>query len=127
MKKPQKNWLEWIVFAISLCLVLGTAGVLLQQHFTMTKGPPDPQIALGEVEPHDGFFAVPVKVTNRGDTTAESVHIEVELTSPDGKRETADFDLPFLPRHAEREGWVTFHQDPRLGKLQGRVLGYQKP
>lgn len=127
MKKPQKNWLEWTVFAFSLCLVLSAAALLLYQHFTMTKGPPDPQIVLGEVRAHDGFFAVPVRVKNRGDTTAESVHIEVELSLPDGKSETADFELPFLPRHAEREGWVTFQQDPRLGKLQPRVLGYQKP
>lgn len=127
MKAPKKNWLEWIVFGVSFCLILLTAGVLLWQHFTGTKSPPDPQVALGEIRAHDGYFAVALRISNRGDTTAENVRVEVALASPDGQSETAGFELPFLPRHAERVGWVTFREDPRRGKLDARVVGYQEP
>lgn len=127
MKPPKKNWLEWTIFAISLVLVLVTAGVLVQQQFSLEDKPPDPQIELGTPEAHDGYFAVPVKVTNRGDSTAASVQVEVALRTAEGESETGQFDLPYLPRRSTREGWVTFQHDPAKGKMEPRILGYEKP
>ena len=127
MKRPEKNWLEWTVFALSLLVVLTTAGLLIHEHLTLGQEPADPQIMLGAPEAHDGYFAVPVKVVNRGDNTAESVQIEVELRLDGGESEKAEVQLEYLPRQATRHAWVTFRHDPREGKLEGRVLGYQKP
>ncbi len=127
MKKPEKNWLEWSVFALSLVLILVTAGLLVQQWLSLGEKPPDPQVQLGLPEAHQGYFAVPVTVANRGDETAESVHIEVLLQLPGGESERGEFDLPYLPRHATRKAWVTFRHDPSKGKLESHVLGYQKP
>ncbi|HEY3662416.1 MAG TPA: hypothetical protein VGL24_04620 [Chthoniobacterales bacterium] len=127
MKKPQKNWLEWTVFAFSLLLVLGTAGLLIHEHLSLGQEPADPQITLGSPEAHDGYFAVPVKVVNRGDNTAESVQIEVELQLPGKESEKGQVQLNYLPRQATRHAWVTFRHDPRQGKMETRVLGYQRP
>ncbi len=127
MKKPQKNWLEWIVFGVSLVVVLGTIGALVYEEFSLGKKPADPQMTMGAAEAHAGYFALPVTVENRGDETAESVHLEITLRLPGGENERAEFDLDYLPRHAKREAWVTFQHDPRKGKLEPRVLGYQNP
>ncbi len=127
MKKPKKNWLEWTVFALSLLLVLTTAGLLVHEHLSLGHEPADPQVTLGEPEAHDGYFAVPVKVVNRGDNTAESVQIEIELQLPGEKSEKGQVQLQYLPRQATRHAWVTFRHDPRQGKLEPRVLGYEKP
>ena len=71
---------------------------------------------------------VPVSVTNRGDETAQGVHIEVTLESGGKEQENADFEIAFLPRHSTRKGWVTFKTDPRsVEQMQARVLGFEKP
>lgn len=127
MKKPKKNWLEWIIFAVSLALVLATVVILTCEALSLGKKPADPQVRLGAPEAHENYFAVPVTVTNRGDATVENVHLEVTLQLPGGEKETGEFDLPYLPRHATRDAWVTFTHDPSQGKLEPRVLGYQKP
>lgn len=127
MKKPKKNWLEWIVFAFSLALLLGTIGVLIVQAVSSGDKPPDPYLTLGPAEAHEGYFAVPVMVENRGDTTAENVHVAVELKLPGGESERGEFDLPYLPRRAKRQAYVTFRHDPAQGKLEPMILGYQTP
>lgn len=127
MKKPQKNWLEWVIFALSLVVVLGIASLLLYQVFSLGTKPADPHLQLGPVEAHEGYFAVPVMIVNRGDETAENVHLAVELQRPGGETERGEFDLPYLPRRATRHAWVTFRHDPGEGKLEPLVLGYEKP
>lgn len=127
MKKPRKNWLEWLIFAVSLVLVLGTAGILVWESSSLGKKVADPQMQLGTPEAHDGYFAVPVTVVNRGDGTAQSVQLEVLLHLRNGETEKGQFQLQYLPRRATRHAWVTFRHDPREGKLETRVLGYEKP
>jgi uncharacterized protein (TIGR02588 family) len=87
---------------------------------------PDIAVRTGTPEARTDHFAVPLEVTNKGDQTAEGVHIEVVLRSG-GKEESADLEIAFLPRRGRREAWVTFKTDPRLGTLEARVLGYEKP
>ncbi len=127
MKLPKKNWLEWSVFGLSLLLILGIVAILIHEEMTLNGDPPDPQMVIGAPEAHQGYFAVPVTVTNRGDETAEQVHLEIVLEMPDGGKETSEFDLPYLPRHAMRKAWVTFFHDPAKGEMKPRVLGYEKP
>lgn len=127
MKTPKKNWLEWSIFAISLVVVLGTAGVLFYELFTLGEQPADPQMELGPPQAHTGYYAVPVTVRNRGNETAQNVHLAVTLQLSGEESERADFILDYLPRFAKREAWVTFLHDPAKGKLEPRVLGYEKP
>ncbi|HEY2800021.1 MAG TPA: hypothetical protein VGI85_05470 [Chthoniobacterales bacterium] len=127
MKKPRKNWLEWVIFAVSLLLVLGMAGVLVWESFSLGKKEADPEMELGPSAAHGDYFAVPATVVNRGDGTAASVQLEVLLKLPGRETEKGEFQLQYLPRHATRHAWVTFRHDPREGKLEPRVLGYQKP
>src|SRR5688572_11459305 len=127
MKKVQKNWLEWVVFALGLLIVASTLGYLVYAGASMGDKPPSIEVRLGTPERHDLNFLVPVTVINHGDQTAEGVRIEVVMESGGEDKARGELDIAFLPRHATREGWVTFDQDPRTAQLKARVLGYQKP
>ena len=129
MKKVKKNWLEWVVFGVSLALVAGVLGFLVYDAVQLEKMPPDIEVRLGAPVEHGQEFVVPVAVTNRGDQTAEGVQIEVTLegSGGGGEPERGEFTIAFVPRRATREGWVAFRTDPRGARLTPRVLGYEKP
>ena len=127
MKKIQKNWLEWVVFALGLILVSSTLGYLIYAGASMGHEPPSLEVRLGTPEQRQFNFIVPVTVVNHGDETAEGVHIEVVMESGGEEKARGELDIAFLPRHATREGWVTFEQDPRTAQLKARVRGYQRP
>ena len=128
MKKLEKNWLEWIVFVISLILVLFTLGYIVYDGATLGETPPNIELQLGQSQPQSDRFIVPVTAKNRGDETAETVQIEVTLNSDGREEETAEFEIAFLPRHSTRRGWVTFQTDPRtVEQMEARVLGFEKP
>ena len=128
MKNLEKNWLEWLVFAASLILVLSTLGYLVYDTATIKNAPPNIVFQLGKPQPQLNYFTVPVVVTNKGDETAEGVQIEVILQKNGKEQESAEFDIAFLPRHSTRQGWVTFETDPRtVDEMSARVLGFEKP
>jgi uncharacterized protein (TIGR02588 family) len=129
MSKLQKNWVEWVVFAVGLLLVLSTLAYLAYDGATMGSDPPSLEVRLGTPEQRTHNFIVPVTVTNHGDETAEGITIEVTLENASGGGEPVrgELTVAFLPRRATREGWVTFQQDPRAARLNARVLGYEKP
>lgn len=123
----QKNWIEWLVFSLSAILVAGVLGFLIFTSLTLGDAPPDLKIHLSPAQPEGKYFRVPVKIKNDGDQTAEGVQIEVVFNAGKPTEETATFEAAFLPRHSSREGAVIFKTDPRKGKLEARVLGYEKP
>jgi uncharacterized protein (TIGR02588 family) len=124
---PEKNWLEWVVFAIGLVLVLATLGFLVRQSIVAEGGPPEVVARLGEPRPSQGGYLVPVEVANRGQTTAEDVLVPIVLDLPDGKSEAAELTIAFLPRGSMREGWVSFRRDPRHGTLSLGAIGFEVP
>ncbi len=126
MKTPEKNWIEWSVFALSAIVILALLSFLFYESATIGNAPPDIHLQVGVPEARTGYFAVPIEAINKGDHTAEGVHIEVVLKGT-GEEETGDFEIAFLPRRGSREAWVTFKSDPRSGTLEACVLGYEKP
>jgi uncharacterized protein (TIGR02588 family) len=128
MKRLEKNWLEWSVFALSFTLVAGMLIYLIHDAVTRGNAPPDLIVHLGEAKAQEDHFLMPVLVTNHGDLTAKDIQIEVTLTGASESGERATFEIEFLPRQATHEGWVTFQSDPHAAKaVKARVLGYQKP
>jgi uncharacterized protein (TIGR02588 family) len=127
MNKVQKNWLEWVVFAIGFVLVAFTLGYLIYAGLTLGDTPPSLEVRLGVPEKQAHSFIVPVTVLNHGDETAASVHVEVVMESEGAEEDRGRLDIAFVPRHSKREGWVTFQQDPSKSQLKARVLGYERP
>ena len=128
MSKLEKNWLEWIIFAVGLVLVIGTLGYLLYDATTISQAPPNIEVQLGETQPQGQSFLVPVIATNKGQQTAETVQIEVVLEKDGKEAESAELEIQFLPRGAKRSGWVTFETDPStVEKIKTRAVGFEKP
>ncbi|MGI9107288.1 MAG: hypothetical protein ACR2G4_13680 [Pyrinomonadaceae bacterium] len=127
MSKIQKNWMEWSVFAVGLVLLLSALAYLAYEGATMGSEPPSIEVRLGSPEQRPHNFIVPVTVVNHGDATAEGVAIEVLMENAGTESARGELTIPFLPRRATREGFVTFQQDPRAAQLKARVLGYEKP
>jgi uncharacterized protein (TIGR02588 family) len=128
MSKLQKNWVEWVVFAVGLVLVASALGYLAYEGATMGNDPPSLEVRLGAPEQRTHNFIVPVTVINHGDETAEGVAIEVAFENAGGQEPVrGELTIAFLPRRATRHGFVTFQQDPRSAQLTARVLGYEKP
>jgi uncharacterized protein (TIGR02588 family) len=128
MRKLKKNWMEWMVFSVSLLLVASALIYLAYDGLTIGDAPPTIEIRTGAPLERPHNFIVPVTITNHGDLTAEGVHIEVVLENGGAEVERSEFDVAFLPRRATREGWVAFQTDPRTAqRIKARVLGYEKP
>lgn len=117
-----KNAVEWTVFALSCVLVTLVVGYLTFLTFTSQPSTPQLRATLGQAVKRDGQIWVPVRVENRGMITANNVEVEVEHGG-----ESAGFTLPHVPRHGERNGWVSFEPPLEREKLKARVSGYQTP
>ena len=125
--KPEKNWLEWTVFAVGLVLVLATLGFLVRESLAGAGGSPDVVARLGTPKAAAGGFMVPVEVVNVGKGTAEDVQVTVILALPEGEPEEAELDIAFLPRDSRRNGWVTFRSDPGRGSLRLGPIAFEVP
>lgn len=123
-----KNALEWTVFGLSLLLVTATFGWLVYQALHLGTAPPRLEISLGAPVKAGTQMLVPVKVENRGDSTAAGVEIEVERRSgKSGAKETASFSFAHLPRSSQREGWVAFEAPLHQDELSAKIVGYEEP
>ena len=127
MSIPKKNRLEWSVFIASAIIVLGSLAYLAVSAIRGDKTPPDLRVLVGTPGKHADVYRVPILVRNIGESTAESVRIEVVLRRGEEEVERAELDLAFVPRKSEREGWVTFHSDPRCCAIVTRAVGYERP
>lgn len=126
MQLPEKNRLEWLVFGLSLLLVLATVGYLVREALTTERTPPEVLVTLGAPRPGGGGFMVPVLASNRGGRAAEEVQVSVTLELPGSSHESV-LSIPFLPRESERLGWVAFRVDPRAGLLRVSGVAFQSP
>jgi uncharacterized protein (TIGR02588 family) len=127
MNIPQKNWLEWVVFAVGLALVASVLAYLAYDAITLGDAPPMLAIEVGQPEQQSQLIMVPVAVTNQGDQTAEGVIVEV-MREGSQEQERAQFEIAFLPRGATGEGWASFQNNSgEIGQFKARVIGYGKP
>lgn len=127
MKKPEKNAVEWTVFALSACIVALAAGYLAVAAVRGEKTPPDLRITTGAAVKTNAGHLIEVKVKNEGDVTAEQVRIEIALNRGDEEVERAELDIIYVPRKSSRTGWVTFRNDPRCCEIASRAMSYDTP
>jgi uncharacterized protein (TIGR02588 family) len=72
-------------------------------------------------------FSVPVAVHNYGGATGEDVKVRVDLTAADGRQETAEWQIEFLPGGSTSRGVAVFGSDPRQGQVRAGVVSYREP
>ena len=125
---PQKNWLEWSVFAVGLALLLAIVGYLVARALGDGSEPAALHVEVGEAwSPPDApaLHAVSVTVRNDGGRSAAEVDVEVVLPGEPPERRELTFD--HVPHGSSRSGALTFAHRPEPGQLRPRVLGYLEP
>ena len=125
---PQKNWLEWSVFAVSAVLLLGVFAFLGYDWIVSEGDPAEIEVRLGTPEAHDGYYALPVTFQNAGGQSVEDLQLDVTLMEGGEEGESASITVPFLPRDSTRNGWVVFSSNPDdADEIQTRVVSYVVP
>lgn len=122
-----KNWLEWVTLAISSIIVVSTFGYLSWLALTSPDRDASLSAEVHEIRENEEGYNVVVSVSNRGDRTAEQVHVEIVLEMPGEEPEIAEMTIAYAPYHSVRHGTVGFRNDPRKGRLTATVRGYQHP
>jgi uncharacterized protein (TIGR02588 family) len=117
---------EWLVGGIGLLVLLALLGFLARE--TMARPtPPDLVARVDSVSRVTSGWLAHVRLDNRGRGTALSVMVEGELVTTAGDTLRSETTLDYVPGLSRRGGGLLFGQDPRLGKLDVRVTGYQEP
>ena len=127
-KEEKKNFLEWAVFVVGLLLVLSVFAYLGYKTFTHQPAPPDIEVNYRADPSEAAPFRFAIVVSNKGGETAEEVTVELVQKKQDVTIETAALKLSFVPKDSKREGWLNFHQDPKMADtLFVRVVSYKRP
>lgn len=85
IKAPQKNWLEWSVFAVGLALMLAIVGYLGYRTLGDGHDPAALHVEVGapwSPEDSPSVHVVSVTVRNDGGQSAADVDVEVVLPCP---------------------------------------------
>jgi uncharacterized protein (TIGR02588 family) len=120
-----RHAVEWVAVAVS-ALAIATLVALLVYDGTTRRGEPELVIVLEAPIESERRFVVPLLVENHGGVAAGSVEIEVALTANGRELETGAVTLDFVPAGSEVEAAVVFTEDPARGRLEARVLGFQR-
>jgi uncharacterized protein (TIGR02588 family) len=125
---PKKNYAEWIVFGLSMALVLGAVGFLAWQIGEAGDEPARIMVELGPVERRDGLLIVPLSASNEGDGVAEQVVVEVALEREGAAPEIVELTFSRLARREMAEGEAVFEDNGAApGGASARVLSYTLP
>lgn len=126
--KDRKNALEWVVFGVSLLLVLGVLGYWTYQAFLTGPASPDLYVEKWPAPTEQNPYRYRVVIHNKGGHTAESAMVEVALKQNGQVTERAQLQISFVPEESKREGWVNFYTDPaKADTVVARVMSYKKP
>jgi uncharacterized protein (TIGR02588 family) len=121
-----KNLLEWTVFGISTVLVLTIVALLANAALRIKEGPARLRAETGPAVAENGWFRIPVTITNDGERVASNVDVQVRIGSGAQQRE-AGFSIDFVPRGATRKGAVSFKGAQMPTDIECEVLGYVEP
>jgi uncharacterized protein (TIGR02588 family) len=119
--------LEWIVGGIGALLVGGTIAFLVYHALARDWTPPDVRVIEQRVLDLQDGYLVQFRAYNQGGSAAAQLTIEGELVGPDGRTETSEAVLDYVPARSSREGGLWFSGDPRVGQLTLRATGYAEP
>ena len=115
---------EWVALSVSLLLLAGTVGLIVWLWVNEPAGPPQFKVERGTVRSEDGFYHLPVAVTNVGGQAAGQVRVEGRLGGG-GQEELPVTTIEYLPVGAREEDVLIFRGEPSGASVQ--VVSYQQP
>ena len=119
--------LEWAAAAVGLLAALALLAVIAREAIAGRDEPVPVLVAEAlRVVPTRAGHVVEVKVRNLSNRTAASVQVEGKWTSG-GQEETSSATIDYVPGRSEATGGLIFPADPRAGRLDVRVTGYEIP
>ena len=127
-EKDKKNVLEWVVFTLSVFIVVGVLAYLGYKTYTHQTSPPDIQVQYSPNPTSEAPYRYHVIIQNTGGETAEEVIIELMLKENGEVVERSQVQLSFLPTLSKHESWVNFTKNPALADtVISRVISFKKP
>jgi uncharacterized protein (TIGR02588 family) len=122
-KKKGRSAAEWTTLAVSIVVVLTLAGLVVYQYFTEGTAPPIIEVkpVLEQVRHEGETYYIPVEVTNSGEQTAESVEVQLSLSTGESQPETTGFTIQFLAGKETHHQTAAFQNDPAQGTLEHTI------
>jgi uncharacterized protein (TIGR02588 family) len=120
-----RHWIEWLVLACSVGVVAALFVLLVYDGLTR-MGDPRLRVVLSAPVRQDSAWVVPLSLRNDGSAAAAGVDVEVTLSTGGGQT-SSTVTIAFAPGGSEVEAGVLFDENPSLGRLEPRVLGYELP
>lgn len=118
---------EWVTLTISLLLILGLVGLVI--NLSLTGGAEPPHFTatpvLGEMRQVGRSSYLPIVVTNLGGIAAQEVRVVGDLVTRDGEAMVAEFTLDILAGGESRQGTLVFQADPRESELTVTVESFR--
>ena len=106
-QKKERNILEKITFYLGLFILALLIGYLVYQLQTNEEQPPSLQI-ITSYESAMPQYTFKVEVQNKGQETAKSANINLNLYQNGKLAESAVLGIDYVPAHSKEKGWVTF-------------------
>lgn len=123
----KRNWLEWIVLAVSIAAVVGIVGFLVVDGIVDAGEPPAPMVTLHMDRAYqtDHGWLLPATVTNEGDSAAEAVALRATATVA-GSEEESEVTLDYLPAGTDVEIAFGFSDTPET-EVTVLTVGFRLP
>lgn len=120
--------LEWLAAAIGLLIAIGLIAIIAREGVVAADDPvPQLTVTVGQPIASPTGHVVAIRVQNLSSRTAASVQVEGELKAGAGEPETSGATIDYVPGHSEAAGGLLFTSDPRQGRLEVRIVGYEIP
>ncbi len=119
--------LEWAAAGLGLLVAVALLAIIGREALTGSERPlPVLRPEIGRVASTPAGHVVEFRVRNLSEQTAAAVQIEGKLTGG-AEDETSIATVDYVPGRSEAAGGLIFAGDPRGGKLELRVTGYEIP
>jgi uncharacterized protein (TIGR02588 family) len=126
-KKPVTPLWEKIVGMLGLVLLCFGFAYLSWENITKETSPLHISFAVGSIIEVETEFLVTVNVENTGFQSATALQVEGVLLKDGKKIESHRMQIDYIPSNSNRRIGFFFKQDPHLGTLEFRALGFQEP
>lgn len=127
---PKENktplW-ENLVGLLGLVLLCVGFVFLTWTKITAKESPPEISFSINTVTQGDSSFLVNVTVKNHGFQSVIALQVEAVLNGDDKNEERSNLEIDYLPSNSTRDIGFFFGEDPRVGELTFKALGYQVP
>ena len=119
--------LEWAAAAVGLLVALVLLAIVAREAFvTRDESVPELTATAERVVATASGHVVEVRVDNASSQAAAAVQIEGTM-GEGGNEETSIATIDYVPGRSEAKGGLIFSRDPRGGRFELRVTGYEIP